>query len=54
MQPNWTFFLHFLQFMDKSFQLWTLWQGGDLTNTKQRQSSSLPDSDSDWKKADKR
>lgn len=31
------------------------YQGGDLTNTKQRQSLTLPDSgDSDWKKADKR
>ena len=32
-----------------------LYKGGDLTNTKQRQSLTLPDSgDSDWKKADKR
>ena len=30
------------------------YQGGDLTNTKQRQSLTDPDSESDWKRADKR
>ena len=47
--------LEILQTVRDSSPNTNFYQGGDLTNTKQRQSLTLPDSgDSDWKKADKR